>query len=146
MIKLNDIYYIAGLLEGEGSFGFYETPVIQLNMTDFDVVNGAQKILHPGANIRTQNKGGNRKLMYILHISGSIALQWMMTIYPLMKERRQAKILEVINKWKEMKGVPQQKINELGHANYKMIKTIADASKISFDQAKAVVEKAGLLS
>src|SRR6266436_6471870 len=99
----NKIYYIAGLLEGEGSFGFYGCPVIQINMTDGDVIEGARKILHPKANIRTQQKN-DRKLMYILHISGPIAIQWMMTIYPLMKMRRKQKIREVIEKWKEVKN------------------------------------------
>ena len=150
MTTLKDIYYIAGLLEGEGSFAFYGCPILQLQMTDFDVVNDAQKILDPTANIRAHNPGGNRKILYHLHISGSIVVQWMMTLYPLMKERRKAKIIEVIKKWKEMPGFniktadPLRKYAaERWTPENKIIDAVAKAKGISREEAKELISKSG---
>src|SRR6266853_474466 len=102
MVKINEIHWLAGLLEGEGSFGYYDCAVLQLHMTDFDIVNRAQKLIDSTANIRTQiKKGGDYKIQYVLHVSGANAIQWMMTLYSLMGERRKSKIKECITKWKQ---------------------------------------------
>lgn len=105
MIDLNKIYYIAGLLEGEGCFGFYKCPVIQIHMTDLEPVQKIRNIMCPNVRIRIQNKGKynvNSKTQYILHFSGQLSIEWMMTLYSLMSPRRQEQIRTVIVKWKSM--------------------------------------------
>ena len=99
MIKTTDIHYIAGLLEGEGSFGFYKCPVIQVHMTDSEPIHKLNMIMCPAARVRVQTKLA-RKTMYVFHFSGQLAIEWMMTIYPLMSSRRK----EIINQWKLVTG------------------------------------------
>lgn len=104
MINMGNIYYIAGLLEGEGCFGFYNNcPSIQISMTDLDRIRKAKVILDINNRnvIRTQlSKSYKHKNRYALSVSGDIAIQWMMTIYSLMGDRRKAKIKEIIEQWK----------------------------------------------
>ncbi len=103
---MKNLYWIAGLLEGEGCFGFYNNcPTIQVNMTDKDVIDKAKIILDIENNneVRKQIKDIKRKDIYCLNISGSIAIQWMMTLYSLMSLRRKNKIKEIINLWKNYK-------------------------------------------
>ena len=102
-LKLRQIEWIAGLLEGEGSFTVdgLTTPRLRLGMTDLDVVERAQKILHTNAHISIRDdRRGSRKRMYNLDISGTLAASWMMILYPLMGDRRQQCIHKIIRAWR----------------------------------------------
>jgi hypothetical protein len=46
----------------------------------------------------------NRKIQYRITLNGKKAIQWMLTLYTLMGQRRKAKIEEVLLKWKEKDG------------------------------------------
>lgn len=98
-----NISWLAGLLEGEGCFtsrGGRPTPIIQLCMTDKDVVIRAARIL--GANKVTccNKKTAGGKDLFRLTVFGRRAVAWVMTLYPLMGLRRQEKIRETLAKWK----------------------------------------------
>lgn len=115
-MELTKIHYVAGLLEGEGSFGFYDCPVLQLNMTDLDVVEKIRNIISSKSIVRVnskKNESKGHKIQYVLHISGSNAIEWMLTLYPLMSIRRKEKIKEVVQKWKEMAGTKDVRKNLL---------------------------------
>lgn len=104
-MEAKDITYIAGILEGEGHFAFYNTPCIKLDMTDRDIVEKVRSVVYKNAVIRTyQPRQSNWKAQYSLCINGSIAIQWMMTLYLLMGSRRKIQIKEAIDKWKLMIG------------------------------------------
>jgi hypothetical protein len=132
-----DLYYIAGLLEGEGCFGFYGCPSIQITMTDLDTVEKARMILDLKRvnKIRMQNKGSNRQDQYALNVSGDVAIQWMMTLYSLMSIRRKAKIREIISKWKGMTGLNFQQ-QDKGLAKARLITTLSRYKGISLEEAK----------
>lgn len=102
MINTKDIYWLAGLLEGEGSFGAmkYSQPRIQLRMGDRDSVERAVAIFALPLNIQVVQAKGNRIPQYDLKFSGRSAAAWMMTLYPLMSIRRKARIHEVVTAWK----------------------------------------------
>lgn len=105
MPDTSEIHWLAGLLEGEGSFGLrkmvtkrnghswtYYRPRLQVSMTDKDIVDRAAKLIG-----LTTYKGGvckSGKQMWMTACQGSRAASWMMTLYPLMGQRRQAKIRE----------------------------------------------------
>ncbi|KKK84081.1 hypothetical protein LCGC14_2786950 [marine sediment metagenome] len=94
-MKLTDIAWLAGLLEGEGCFrlnrGKY--PTITLSMCDGDIVVRAATLM--GAKI---NRSGN---LWLAHINGAYAIQWMMTLYLFLGKRRREAVTEVIKFWKE---------------------------------------------
>ena len=111
MITVSQINYIAGVLEGEGNFGSSQNTVtISLGMTDRDIVDRIGSIMCPKSLIYKQSftafsKSNNIRPMYHMKISGFLAIQWMMTLYSLMGERRKKQILAAIIKWEENKYI-----------------------------------------
>ncbi len=94
-----EVAYIAGLLEGEGTFlrkGF--CPIIQIGMTDLDVIEEAAKVINIGnRKIYIENdKRPNHKLKYAFCLAGRDALKWMKLIRPYMRSRRGKEIDEII--------------------------------------------------
>lgn len=133
MIKTIDIGWVAGLLEGEGHFNIDESPAIHLQMCDLDIIEKFKRItkISSGISVRLK-KNEKHNTAYRVIISGSLAIQWMMTIYPLMGDRRKERIRKIIRLWKTMTGV--RGING-SMSQIKMIKLIAMANNISFDEA-----------
>lgn len=105
-IQTKDIYWLAGLLEGEGCFAdngptYRDVPLIVVKMYDLDVVGRALSVLNPGGcRLPTVYRRVDRtQPFHVAKISGNRAAGWMMTLYPLMGERRQARIREVLKSW-----------------------------------------------
>ncbi len=95
MIKTIDIAWLGGLIEGEGCFylskGKY--PLIVLGMTDGDVVTKVAAMW--GTNVH------RHRSMYTTQVNGARAISWMMTLYPLLHERRKEKVTKIVKFWKE---------------------------------------------
>lgn len=125
MINLKDLYWLAGILEGEGCFfarkgskikdtkrkkskinGTHHTIFgINLYMNDEDVIRRASNIMRPHDN-RYHDKAPDYRtnsMGYGFNVSGKHAIAWMMTLYPLMGNRRKQKIREIITFWKTYK-------------------------------------------
>ena len=101
MKTIKDIAWLAGLLEGEGCFrlGKEKYPYISVACTDRDTIVKAKKIL----GTRTLDWYETKPLMTTMwrtSVWGNKAIQWMMTLISLMSKRRKAKILEIVNFWK----------------------------------------------
>jgi hypothetical protein len=108
ILKIQDIAWLAGLLEGEGSFGFPaigRSPVIRLQMTDKDVVVRAARLL--GVRLQTPNKPRKEghAVSYSICAAGRRAIEWMMTIYVFMGDRRKEKIHDILNQWKSTEAI-----------------------------------------
>jgi len=113
MNRKEEIIWLAGWLEGEGSFqcthelkadkmSVFKRFRITASSTDRDV---AYKVFHL-LNGRIYRNDSNKirygwKVKWIVEVNGKHAIGWMMTIYGLMGERRKAEIKDVINQWKE---------------------------------------------
>ena len=100
------IYWLAGLLEGEGCFSGRQAghnPIIQLVMTDPDVVIKAAKLLGAYRVIKAKPPQVGNKAIYRTVIYGHNAMGWMMTLYSLLGLRRQEKITTLLNEWKNKK-------------------------------------------
>lgn len=99
-IHMNEIYWLAGILEGEGCFSRNNgrTPRIMVSMTDLDVMEHIQRLM--GGIMYYPQLKPNRKQMYALSFTQQrVAAGWMMTLYPLMSKRRQDKIREILLQW-----------------------------------------------
>ena len=108
---LNDIPWLAGLLEGEGSFEWrsdqrpgrirYGWPVVALASTDEDIVRRAATLM--GAKSITRYKGNNlgKKPIHKAIVYGMNAADVMQAILPYMGVRRSEKIKEHLKKWAE---------------------------------------------
>ena len=126
MITSNDIFWIAGLLEGERCFILgnmqkhhktYKQPSISLIMTDKDIINRASKIF--GTATRKGMLLPSGKTTWRTTVYGRRGIGWMQTIYVLMGQRRQEKIKSIIDYWKSAPG-----------RNYKNYKWSVDGIRI----------------
>lgn len=110
MIETKDIYWLAGLLEGEGCFHAQRQgikrrrslPIIVIAMCDEDVVRRAHGVMKPTSTVKLDAQDAPRQPQYRLTVAGRCAAGWMMTLYPLMGVRRQARIREVLTEWRQI--------------------------------------------
>jgi|SRR6187399_2427016 len=142
----NDIHWVAGILEGEATFGNLKNiyPRIILNMCDLDIVQRVRNIMDSSAKIYPRDNGTNHRVSYTLRISKQSAIGWMMTIYPLMGNRRQERIRELLQIWKNHTSVDYASRQEKRldtKRNNKMIQIVMLARKISRVEAEKVVEE-----
>jgi hypothetical protein len=100
MVDIKQIYYIAGIWEGEGSFTKNNgTHKISLAMTDEDIVRRVRDAMQIDCRIYHYNTAG-KKDIYSFQLLGSRAIQWMMTLYSLMGVRRREQIRNLLLGWK----------------------------------------------
>jgi hypothetical protein len=94
-----DRYWLAGLMEGEGSFlrpmrSAPNRPVVALNMTDEDVVQRVANLLgvsyRPHSPNRYASHGWTPSFMLV--VRGAKAARLMRDLYPLLGQRRRAQI------------------------------------------------------
>lgn len=103
MIEMSDLVWLSGWLEGEGSFivygpgKYFGRPVISSGCTDLDVAQRAASILR--CKVYSRPIAG-KKTMHLVRVNANTAAAWMMTLYPLMGVRRQARIRECLSKWR----------------------------------------------
>lgn len=101
-LVMPDLYWLAGLLEGEGSFGIHRrkaNPLIQYSSTDYDVVLRAATMMETTA-AGPYLYGTSKKPVWKMALAGTRAVGWMMTLFSLLGERRKARIKEVLATWK----------------------------------------------
>jgi len=99
-----DMAWLAGLLEGEGSFVLNRRSNgkcdvrIQIAMSDEDVISRVALLLTKGKYRIWDRKG--YKMQFLLRVTGTRAAGWMMTLYGLMGLRRRERIRELLAYWK----------------------------------------------
>jgi hypothetical protein len=100
VISAKDIYWAAGLIEGEGCFCAQHgtNPEIRVKMCDQDIIERLHTLLGSPQKIYTYTPKGKPtyKPMYCSTTIGHRAVSWMMMVYPIMGRRRQAKIRELL--------------------------------------------------
>lgn len=98
-ITVEDSYWLAGLLEGEGSFCITgSVPRLVLQMTDRDVVARAAILFDSKVWGGTQKtKGG--KLVWACGTSGLKAIEYMRLLAPMLGFRRRRQICTTVERW-----------------------------------------------
>ena len=107
MPTVQEIAWLAGLVDGEGSFGKQSrraapyNPAITLTMTDVDVVERAARIMGDVAHVmpRDLQWPASYKTPWTVRLTGRRAAAWLMTLYPLMCARRQERFREILIRW-----------------------------------------------
>jgi hypothetical protein len=100
-VNLKDIYWLAGLVEGEGCFSNGSgTPSLVIQMTDEDVIEKVASMFKKKHTEQPQ-RNVNWKKVHTIGVYGSDAIQWMFTLYSLMGRRRKEKIKEIVEVWKK---------------------------------------------
>lgn len=112
MKTLTEIAWLAGLIEGEGSFIYKESdsPLISIQMTDEDVIRRVSVLF--GTNVRGPYvRTDGHQTTWTCVVYGAKAVGWMLTLFTFMGERRKAKIRDVLTRWKSY--VPPVRTNKL---------------------------------
>lgn len=102
MINVNDIYWSAGFLDGEGCFHRPGRMLISAAQKDIEPLKKLQSIW--GGSINLYQQKGRANPIHQWHISGGTAAGIMMTLYSLLSTRRQQVIEAVISNWKTRRG------------------------------------------
>lgn len=97
-----DLYWLAGILEGEGCFskGTSKTPnrvAITVVMTDKDIVDRVAKLFNVNWVLKINR--GDYKTQWRTQLRGAKAIKLMHLILPIMGLRRQDKIKEIIQSY-----------------------------------------------
>lgn len=94
-----DLIWLAGLLEGEGTFDLHKQkyPRIRVGMTDRDVVGRAATLM--GSSIRVSLPMDYSKTMFHAELSGERAAVIMRDLLPHMGARRSSKIGEILGQY-----------------------------------------------
>jgi hypothetical protein len=95
-ISEQDLNWLAGLLEGEGSFlagppSAPRSPAVQVSMVDRDIIERAGGLLGVGVMVVPSRRDGWRTA-YSARVRGARAVLWMHRLRPLMGKRRQEQI------------------------------------------------------
>jgi hypothetical protein len=95
-IGQQDLHWLAGLLEGEGTFlagppSAPRSPAVQLSMVDRDIVDRAAALLGCAVTVVPSRREGWRTA-YCARVRGARSVLWMERLRPLMGTRRQAQI------------------------------------------------------
>ena len=95
MIKMKDIAWLGGILEGEGCFRLHtgKYPMISIGMTAEDTI------------IKVADMWGTRiyrhRNMWETQITGAYAIQWMLTLYLFLNKNRRGIIVEAVKFWRK---------------------------------------------
>lgn len=105
---MKDIYWLAGILEGEATFRFKGYgPAISLRMTDSDVVGRAAQIWKkPILGPYAPSGRFSKKPSWSTEVTCSEAAGWMMTLFPLLGIRRREQIQAALTLWKKVPARP----------------------------------------
>lgn len=102
------IIFLAGVFEGEGSFGLWGKLLknnqylsIQVKMTDKDIIKRFFDFFKVG-NIYTDKARINRKEIYRWQLSGKNAMKIMLQLYPYLGIRRQEKLNQCYQSYKQL--------------------------------------------
>lgn len=105
-MKVKDIAWLAGLIEGEGCInlntkGKWTYLRLTLAMTDKDIIARAAKLLRRDGNFNVEKRRGrsDSKPVYTVSISGKEAIAWLFTLYTFFGNRRRQKVREAVLAW-----------------------------------------------
>lgn len=102
-----ELGWLAGLIEGEGCVVVTKHALrLSIEMTDLDVLQKAASLIGPTCRLSKRTVkllNPKHKDRYILHLCGPRLPEILQMIYPLMGQRRKAKIDEALAKWKTRK-------------------------------------------
>ena len=95
----DDVVWLAGLLEGEGTFDLHrgKYPRVRVAMTDRDVVGRAATLF--GSSIRLTLKPAPTSPLWHAEIQGGPAAEIMRAVLPFMGTRRSGKIAEILSEY-----------------------------------------------
>lgn len=105
-MRMVDLGYVAGLLDGEGCLSSDRTfPRVRIGMTDLDALERCREITGLGTIHGPYLSGVRKKPYYTWNVGRSKdAASLIMTLYPLLSARRQEQARKSLLDWHAMRG------------------------------------------
>lgn len=120
--EIADLQWIAGFLEGEGSFTYHASLAVSASQVQRWPLEKLRVLLGGSISTNGRLKQPQRQLCSVWYLHGYRAAALMMTIWSLMSPRRQKQIEVALAKWVHKKVANQQREHcPLGHP-YKQLK------------------------
>ena len=101
-MKKHELIWLAGLLEGEGTFRFSGTVVIVVEMTDLDIVQRVAKLF--GNTSINSRQRYHWKRLYVTAVCGKSAAKIAELVLPIMGKRRSVRIKHILKLASERPG------------------------------------------
>lgn len=119
-IEENELYWLAGIWEGEGCFTLNGTcPVTHMTSTDYDLALYISSSLSCSLYVHNEAHD-NCKKAWRAYMSGEKAIEFMLLLKPLLFSRRQKRIDEIVQGWNPTKtklsNAEKMKIKDLSRA------------------------------
>jgi|SRR5689334_12129884 len=151
-MKERDLTWLAGLLEGEGSFlkappSSPNCPRISLEMTDKDVIERAATLMGGKAATRVNLKNPHWKQTYRVIIKGSRAVELMRVLYAEMGARRRSQIDAALEMYTERKRgdntrrLSEDQIRQIRQQNSSTISALARTFGVSRFTIRSIRER-----
>lgn len=103
MIRTTEIAWVAGLLEGEGSFLVSGRSIaVMVRMCDRDVIERAGQLLNGYIYGPLKRQTPHYQPQFRAQVKGPAAAGWMMTLYPLLGVRRRDQVRTALRQWRAM--------------------------------------------
>ena len=112
LVELCDLYWLAGILEGEGTFvsgppSQPNSPIARISMTDLDTVTRAAGVLDRAVTPVRARKP-HYKSVFNTQIKGAEAVALMMAVLPILGPDRTRQIERVLAGWPRVAEAPQR--------------------------------------
>ena len=131
-MKIKDLYWLAGILEGEGSFmkgtpSAPNLPRISCSMTDEDTIQKVSDLMMVKYHkCKLSDKNPKWKDTYIVNLRGKRARELMGTLKPIMGKRRQAQIQRALDSYD-----PDKSLIKLSKDDVSKIKVLLKKSELT---------------
>lgn len=100
MLTTNDLYWIAGFLEGEGCFSYRRQMRVFASQVQREPLEKLQSLLGGGIYLNRNPQGFGHQPIYQWNLGGPSAAGLIMTIYELLSTRRKYQALSTLSLWK----------------------------------------------
>ena len=134
-MKIRDLYWLAGILEGEGSFmkgtpSAPNLPRISCSMTDEDIIKKVSSLMEVKYHkCKLSDKNPKWKDTYIVNLRGKRARKLMEELKPIMGNRRQAQIQRALDSYD-----PNKSIIKLSKQDIPKIRVLLKNGKLTHKQ------------
>lgn len=146
------LYWLAGLLEGEGSFcaappSKSAKPYIYVSMTDEDVIAKVAAIFDVKYHLSRPKQGRDKnwRPIFAVRLTGKRAVELMTMLKPMMGERRQAQIDKAVATYRDEKhrALTPEQMEELRHRSQNGESVLELAKEYGISKSLAYYIKGG---
>lgn len=104
-VTARELGWIAGFLEGEGSFTWDGAPYVSVSHVQLEPLERMQRLC--GGRVRWRNRATHRNGIHDWRLVGARAAGLMMAMYAMMSPRRRGQIVEALTKWRATRSGAQ---------------------------------------